>query len=495
MPASITASMLYNLVECPHRVTMDLFGDPAARDAVSPFVELLWARGALYEKDVIAGLQVPFTDLSGYAEAEKERQTLQAMDRGAPLIYSGRLSADDLLGEPDLLRREGNGYIAGDIKSGAGEEGTEDNRRLKTRYAVQLGLYTDILVRLGRSAGQRGFILDVRGREIEYDFAEAAGPRRSCSLWDDYLEVLKQARAIAAGRDATLPAYNSQCKNCHWYTSCRARLEQTDDLTLIPQLGRSKRDVMMTSIPTIAALAACDPPRFVDGEKTLFPGIGRPTFEKFHRRAALLAAPASGPILLEPISLPHTGLEIFFDIEVDPMRDVCYLHGFLERRHGDESSECYVAFFSDAPSAEGEEAAFAGAWSYLQDRRGAVVYYYSNYERTVWRRLQASYPDVCTREDVDSLFAAGRSVDLYTDVVLRSTDWPVHDYSLKTLARYLGFKWRDPHPSGAASIEWYERWTETRDPSLKQRILEYNEDDCRATRVLLDGIRALKGPE
>jgi uncharacterized protein len=495
MPASITASMLYNLVECPHRVTMDLFGDPAARDAVSPFVELLWARGALHEKDVIAGLALPYTDLAGYAGEEKERQTLQAMDRSDPLIYAGRLSADDLLGEPDLLRREGNGYIAGDIKSGAGEEGAEDNRRLKTRYAVQLGLYTDILVRLGRSAGQRGFILDVHGREIDYDFTEAAGSRRSRSLWDGYLAVLQQARAITAGRAATLPAYGSLCKNCHWYSSCRARLVQTDDLTLIPQLGRSKRDAMMASIPTIAALAACDPGRFIDGEKTVFPGVGRPTFEKFHRRAALLAAPASGPILLNPVALPRAELEIFFDIEVDPIRDVCYLHGFLERRPEDDSGECYVAFFSDAPTAEGEEEAFAGAWAYLQDRREAVVYYYSNYERTVWRRLQESYPDVCTREDVESLFANGRSIDLYSDVVLWSTDWPVHDYSLKTLARYLGFKWRDPHPSGAASIEWYERWTETGDPALKQRILEYNEDDCRATRVLLDGIRALKGPE
>jgi predicted RecB family nuclease len=30
-----------------------------------------------------------------------------------------------------------------------------------------------------------------------------------------------------------------------------------------------------------------------------------------------------------------------------------------------------------------------------------------------------------------------------------------------------------------------------RDPAMKQRILDYNEDDCKATRVLLDGIRAL----
>jgi hypothetical protein len=28
----ITAAMLYDLVQCPHRVTINLFGDPAKRD-------------------------------------------------------------------------------------------------------------------------------------------------------------------------------------------------------------------------------------------------------------------------------------------------------------------------------------------------------------------------------------------------------------------------------------------------------------------------------
>lgn len=38
---AITASMLYSLVSCPHRVTRDLFADPAQRDPVNAFVELL----------------------------------------------------------------------------------------------------------------------------------------------------------------------------------------------------------------------------------------------------------------------------------------------------------------------------------------------------------------------------------------------------------------------------------------------------------------------
>jgi predicted RecB family nuclease len=92
---------------------------------------------------------------------------------------------------------------------------------------------------------------------------------------------------------------------------------------------------------------------------------------------------------------------------------------------------------------------------------------------------------------VERLFEPPRAVDLYGDVVLKATEWPTRDHSLKTLAKYLGFTWRDTHPSGAASVEWFDRWCRERSSEIRQRILDYNEDDCRATRVLLDGIRSI----
>ena len=49
------------------------------------------------------------------------------MDCQAPLIYRGRIIADDV-SELDLLRWTGHGYFAGDIKSGAGEEGRGGGR-------------------------------------------------------------------------------------------------------------------------------------------------------------------------------------------------------------------------------------------------------------------------------------------------------------------------------------------------------------------------------
>ena len=489
MTTPITAAMLYDLITCPHRVTMDLFGAADDREPPNPFVKLLWERGTRYENEVMAGLDLPFLDLSPFAGEEKGRRTLDAMRRGESLIYSGRIQADGLLGNPDLLRKEGDGYAAGDIKSGAGRGGSEELSKPKRHYAVQLALYTDILERRGLSARRGGFIWDISGKEVSFDLTQPYGTR---SYWQDYQECLAEAQAIVTRKSETLAAFSRVCKLCHWHQACLAQLTAADDLTLIPELGRSKRDAMRGEVATIRDFAAADPARFLSGPKTIFPGIGPATLEKLQARARLIAAgEATRPYLREPLALPTAALELFFDIEVDPLREICYLHGFIERRYGDIGTERFVAFFAEEPTAAAEREAFAGAWRYLQSSRPCVVYYYSKYERTSYRKLREKYPDVCSEEELEALFDPAQAVDLYADVVRKSTEWPTRDLSIKTLASYLGFAWRDTHPSGAASIEWFDRWLKTADPEVRRRILAYNEDDCRATRVLRDALPIL----
>jgi predicted RecB family nuclease len=470
---------------------MDLYADPAERDEPNPFVRMLWERGSLYEREVIAGLKLPFTDLSHYPADERERLTLEAIGRGEPLIHGGRISDGDLTGEPDLLRKEGDGYVAGDIKSGAGEEGLDDDPSPKVHYAVQLALYTDVLERKKLSPARRAFVWDIHGREVTYDFTELRGKRDPRTLWQDYEGCIAEARAIIANPDATRAAYGSVCKYCHWYTPCIKGLVAADDLTLIPELGRPKRDAMFGELPKIGDLAVCNPDAFIRGAKTVFSGVGPDMLRKFQLRAQLLSTQEARPILRAPIQLPGDDIELFFDIEVDPMRDICYLHGFVERRGRDNAAERFVAFFAQECTAAAERSAFADSIAYIRNSRPCAIYYYSKYERTIYRKLREKYPDVCTAEDIETLFDPAHAVDLYGDVVRRATEWPTWDFSVKTIAKYLGFAWRDTHPSGAASIEWFDRWIKSRDPAIKQRILEYNEDDCRATRVLLDAVRSL----
>jgi predicted RecB family nuclease len=487
----ITAAMLYDIVQCPHRPTMDLFGDFSLRDEVNPFTQLLWEKGTAYEHEVIDGCETTIVDLSSFTGEEKEQLTRDAMLHGAPLIYGGRISYDDLLGNPDLLRKEGDTYVAGDIKSGSGKEGHGDNVKLKKHYGVQLSLYTDILERQGFETSHRAFIWDIYGEEVIYDLDEPQGNRSPWTVWNIYQGVLAQAQMIISKSLLTQPAYSGACKLCHWYSACLDDLDEADDLTLLPELGRSKRDIMSEEFPTVAALAVADIDEFISGRKTKFKGVGSESLRKFKNRAVLNTVAAAKPYLTAPLCLPSSETELFFDIEVDPMRDICYLHGFVERCGGDNSTEKYVAFFAKNLSAEEEEQAFSEAWQYIASHQPCVVYYYSKYERTIWRQLQRKYPSVCTSDEIEVLFHPDQSVDLYFDVVKKITEWPTRDYSIKTLAKFLGFSWRDTNPSGAASIEWFDRWIRSGDATIKQRILDYNEDDCVATRILLDGIRAL----
>ncbi len=369
---SISASLLYNHLQCPHRVFMDVFADPALRDPVSPFVQLLWEKGTLFERDAIAGLGVPFADLSGFRGEEKEAETRAAIGRGETLIYGGRLSTDELLGEPDLLRKEGTGYVPIDIKSGSGEEGgdeDEDGKPKKT-YGVQLALYTDILERLGVSAGRYGYIWDVHGEEIRYELDTPLGPK-SPSIAEIYRDAQAAVERTLAQGQKTLPARTSVCKQCVWGSICLRDMKGAGDLSLLPQLGRAKRDVLMPVFPTVAELASADLSRYAAAKKSPFPGVSVSALSKLQVRAQLAVDPNSVPFFREAVALPTNPLEVFFDIEDDPMRDVVYLHGFLVRRNRDSNSEQFVPVFAEEPTEQSERGAFAAAWEFLSRRRAA----------------------------------------------------------------------------------------------------------------------------
>jgi predicted RecB family nuclease len=491
----ITASQLYDHIACPRRVDLDAHGDPAGRAELSAFVRMLWERGADHERSVVATLPPGTVLLAALAGDERERRTAEAMADGAPLIHGGRIAAGDLLGEPDLLIRRGNGYLPADIKSGAAGEGDVDDDgsvgRPKAHHAVQIALYVDVLERLGMSAGRLPEIWDVRGDHVPFDLTAPRGPRTPATWWDLYEASRDSVRDILRSPGSTRAAHSSVCGLCHWRERCSAELEAADDLTRIPQLGRALRDTLQPTVGSVASFAASNPETFVVGAKTVFSGVGAERLRTFHARARLLADPAAVPYLRRPVVLPSADVELFFDIEADPMRDLVYLHGFTERGAGEPGTGRFTGFFADDCTPEGERRAFEGAVGFLAARPDAAVFYYSNYERTMYRKLQRRHPEVCTAGDIEALFTPPRSVDLYCDVVQKATEWPTLNHSIKTLAKYLGFRWRDADPSGAASIEWYHRWIETADPSVRQRILDYNEDDCRATAVLLDGIRLL----
>ncbi len=63
----------------------------------------------------------------------------------------------------------------------------------------------------------------------------------------------------------TKPAYGGTCKLCHWYSACMKTLQSKHDLTLLPELGRAKRDVLFDQFETISDLADANVEGFIRG--------------------------------------------------------------------------------------------------------------------------------------------------------------------------------------------------------------------------------------
>jgi predicted RecB family nuclease len=72
--------------------------------------------------------------------------------------------------------------------------------------------------------------------------------------------------------------------------------------------------------------------------------------------------------------------------------------------------------------------------------------------------------------------------------------FPTYSNGLKDIARHLGFQWSDATASGLKALAWRSQWESTREPSLKQRLLTYNAEDCEAVQRVAEAIAAICAP-
>jgi hypothetical protein len=139
----ITASKLYNFIQCEHRVWRDQYGPKEEKiQETNPFVQMLWDKGVAFEKEVISKMG-DYLDMSGLDFEDSAKMTVETMSRKTPLIYQCVLIYENLMGIPDLLRLMPDGnYMPIDIKSGMGLEGVDEEEgedgKQKKHYADQL---------------------------------------------------------------------------------------------------------------------------------------------------------------------------------------------------------------------------------------------------------------------------------------------------------------------------------------------------------------------
>jgi predicted RecB family nuclease len=201
---------------------------------------------------------------------------------------------------------------------------------------------------------------------------------------------------------------------------------------------------------------------------------------------------------VETLDIPSAKVEIHVDMEND---EHIYLWGMRTVwSENDRVRTTHKAFSTFEANDAAEGAVFVDFWTYLQEmitkanaRHGegnVLVFHYSPAEDRCLVHLAEKHAGVRgapTIAEVQDFLGSDLWVDLYP-VMTKQLVWPTEDLTLKSLAKYTRFIWRDTDPSGSNSTVWYQRAIDPENENREvdqKRIIDYNADDCQATAELL----------
>ncbi len=460
MFSKITEKTFYQYVKCPNWVYFDVHSD--RKKPHHPLMERLIDDGMIDEKQREA-----ISDRTDVAEVMAEdpdeafKQTLAFMAEGRQTIYHGVLVDQHWVGHPDVLEkvegvsRFGNYYyIASDIKR---------SRYLRDEFKFQGCFYAELLSKIQEVKPVNGYIITPDKTVLSYPIEEMEA--------HFHLSLIEIEKIIAGKKPAHF--VTTGCKQSPWFPECRLESESCDDLSLLNRVWREEVAALQASnIQTITELARLS---LAELERRV-PNVSGVRLETMHEQA--LALKQGSYLIRKSIHLPKANIELYFDIESDPLRDFDYLLGVLKVENGESS---YHPFMAESPAQE------SNMWlefcDFIAQHLEAPMYHYGYFEQEVVRRFASRYGvSEIVQEALDR-----NMIDLI-ELIRPAIIFPLSFYSLKDIASYIGFHWRADDASGANSVLWFEDWLSSKSPALLQKIMEYNEDDVRATWKLKEWI-------
>jgi hypothetical protein len=288
-------------------------------------------------------------------------------------------------------------------------------------------------------------------------------------------ELLRDTKNLLLKSEAPSFYRNPHCNECHLKESCFAALKQRDCISLLGGMtGKILQSYHKRGIFTILQLSHLFRPRRKN--RALSP-TGKMLFEL----KALAIREQKTHVLRKP-ELPEHLMSVYLDMEGLPDENFIYLIGGIIKQ--DENIVDQFSYWAN--NKYEEEAIFFQLFSLLKKFPDASICHYGSYDakaiRTAAKRNEIEKDELLAIEN--------RMINILS--FFRSHVYPpTHTNSLKEIAGYLGFHWSDPVASGLKSISWRKDWELTETDTLKQKLVEYNQDDCKALMVVHEWLKKL----
>ena len=463
--AIISGKDFYHLLQCPHWPYWERFGNPKDRRDLTEAEEERIADGLEHEKDIVSSMFQDVHEITERAPKAGFEETLALMRQGTSFIYQGWLQHGTWLGRPDILERQPGKSIFGDyyylpvdIKSA---------HRLKKHHKAQLLFYCHLLEKIQGHFPGYPAVINADAERIAFSAEE---------FLPDYQNMLGKIERMTEG-ECPEPVFRKSCVDTSpWGSACLRLAEEKEDVALLYNVDiRRLKAFRYFGIRTIHDAANLD----VDAIEGQAPGLTRRALEAAKRQAISLTK--QSVIIRSKYEDQTVGMEIHFDIESHPPTDRDYLYGLLIMGADEEK---YISFVAEKP--EDEKIMWEDFLNWCDTLPDTfTVYHYAPYESQRLNQLAKRY----NTENHEGLINFMNAFIDVNELVRTHAVFPLYFYSLKSIAKFLGFSWKGDVQGGGESILAYDKWLETGKRSHLESIIAYNEEDVQATAFLIDWLR------
>lgn len=410
------------------------------------------------------------------APSEKERfkQTLQAMEQGVEGIIGANLwdlsRSIGCYGGVNLLKKVPQGQSV----FGAYHYQIVQLKRagsMKEHYAMQTALLSSILNKIQNYQEPKALFI-FKNKEQILDCARLQEKvEKHLSDW----QAIKEGSAVPEASKPPKAALSP------WRVYANKYVFDKKDLVLLPHLNSAQRAILrQNNINTYENVFSAGLERI---KELLFdPDHKSNIAEDVYYHA--LAYHLNKPILRQKglFPLPVKQRNLYFDFETTETftkdsRSFVYLIGVWDKELGK-----FVSFV--AKSEDEEEKIFKQFADYMGDPKNAALYHWTEYEVKKMKELCSKYPAIS--EDLQKLISA--CIDLKV-VMEKAFYFPSPSLSLKAAAPTFGFKWRQDDCGAMDSMVYFTKWLKEGDENLLNKVLMYNEDDCRAMLYIEDFLK------
>jgi predicted RecB family nuclease len=267
---------------------------------------------------------------------------------------------------------------------------------------------------------------------------------------------------------------NRHCGECEFKSRCRQKAVEKDDLSLLSGLTEKERKKSNSEgIFTVTQLSYTFRPR-------RRPRRLRNKRERYHHSLRALAIREKKIYIVGTPELKIEGTPVYLDVEGLPDRDFYYLIGV---RIGKDGAVAQHVLWAD--TTDDEQRIWSDFLAILKGVENPVLVHYGRFETTFLKRMHDRYGG--PPEDSAAAKALKAPVNLLT-VIFAQVYFPIYTNGLKEVAGSMGFNWSDAKASGVHSLVWRYTWEQSRDPAVKQTLVQYNAEDCAALEIVTNAL-------